>query len=244
MKKITTVIVNEVLWNHLSSKTLHLLSAMHKIKVVSVLLKYPKVLIFSDDIYEKVLYDNNKFYTIATVEPKLKNRTITMNGVSKAYCMTGWRLGYCGGQKEIILGMNKIQSQSTTSTSSISMAAAVEALNGNQDFILIHNQHFKKRRDMIVEKLNNIPGIACDIPQGAFYVYPCCAGCIDKKTSSGKIIKSDEDFMDYLLDSEGIAGVHGKAFGLSPYFRLSYAADEQTLIDACDRIMRACKKLS
>ena len=212
-------------------------------EIAEILLKYPKVLILSDDIYEKVLYDNNKFYTIATVEPKLKNRTITMNGVSKAYCMTGWRLGYCGGPKEIILGMNKIQSQSTTSTSSISMAAAVEALNGNQDFILIHNQHFKKRRDMIVEKLNNIPGIACDIPQGAFYVYPCCAGCIDKKTSSGKIIKSDEDFMNYLLDSEGIAGVHGKAFGLSPYFRLSYAADEQTLIDACDRIMRACVKL-
>ena len=212
-------------------------------EIAEILLKYPKVLILSDDIYEKVLYDNNKFYTIATVEPKLKNRTITMNGVSKAYCMTGWRLGYCGGPKEIILGMNKIQSQSTTSTSSISMAAAVEALNGNQDFILIHNQHFKKRRDMIVEKLNNIPGISCNIPQGAFYVYPCCAGCIDKKTSSGKIIKSDEDFMDYLLDSEGIAGVHGKAFGLSPYFRLSYAADEQTLIDACDRIMRACVKL-
>ena len=212
-------------------------------EIAEILLKYPKVLILSDDIYEKVLYDNNKFYTIATVEPKLKNRTITMNGVSKAYCMTGWRLGYCGGPKEIILGMNKIQSQSTTSTSSISMAAAVEALNGNQDFIVIHNQHFKKRRDMIVEKLNNIPGIACDIPQGAFYVYPCCSGCIDKKTPSGKIIKSDEDFMNYLLDSEGIAGVHGKAFGLSPYFRLSYAADEQTLIDACDRIMRACVKL-
>ena len=212
-------------------------------EIAEILLKYPKVLILSDDIYEKVLYDNNKFYTIATVEPKLKNRTITMNGVSKAYCMTGWRLGYCGGPKEIILGMNKIQSQSTTSTSSISMAAAVEALNGNQDFILIHNQHFKKRRDMIVEKLNNIPGIACDIPHGAFYVYPCCAGCIDKKTPSGKIIKSDEDFMNYLLDSEGIAGVHGKAFGLSPYFRLSYAADEQTLLDACDRIMRACVKL-
>ena len=212
-------------------------------ELAEILLKYPQVFILSDDIYEKILYDNIDFYTIAAVDPKLKNRTITMNGVSKAYCMTGWRLGYCGGPKEIILGMNKIQSQSTTSTSSIRMAAAVEALNGNQDFILIHNQQFKKRRDMIVEKLNNIPGIACDIPQGAFYVYPCCAGCIDKKTPSGKIIKSDEDFMNYLLDSEGIAGVHGKAFGLSPYFRLSYAADEQTLIDACDRIMQACVKL-
>jgi aspartate aminotransferase len=212
-------------------------------ELAGILLKYPKVLILSDDIYEKILYDNNKFYTIATVEPKLKNRTITMNGVSKAYCMTGWRLGYCGGPKEIISGMNKIQSQSTTSTSSISMAAAVEALNGNQDFIKTHNQQFMKRRDMVVEKLNDIAGITCNIPQGAFYVYPSCAGCIDKLTPSGDIIRSDEDFMNYLLDSEGIAGVHGKAFGLSPYFRLSYATDEQTLDDACNRIMRACSKL-
>ena len=212
-------------------------------ELAEILLKYPKVLILSDDIYEKILYDNTEFYTIATVEPKLKNRTITMNGVSKAYCMTGWRLGYCGGPKEIIAGMNKIQSQSTTSTSSISMAAAVEALNGNQDFIKTHNQQFIKRRDMVVEKLNNITGITCDAPQGAFFVYPSCAGCIDKKTPDGETIRSDEDFMNYLLDSEGVAGVHGEAFGLSPYFRLSYATDEQTLNDACDRIMRACTKL-
>mgnify|MGYP001227250841 FL=1 len=212
-------------------------------ELAEILLKYPNVLILSDDIYENILYDNTKFYTIATVEPKLKNRTITMNGVSKAYCMTGWRLGYCGGPNEIIAGMNKIQSQSTTSTSSISMAAAVEALNGNQDFIKIHNQQFIKRRNMVVEKLNNITGITCDTPQGAFYVYPSCAGCIDKITPSGDTIRTDEDFMNYLLDSEGVAGVHGKAFGLSPYFRLSYATDEQTLNDACNRIMRACKKL-
>ncbi len=213
-------------------------------ELAEILLKYPKVLILSDDIYEKILYDNTEFYTIATVEPELKNRTITMNGVSKAYCMTGWRLGYCGGPKEIIAGMNKIQSQSTTSTSSISMAAAVEALNGNQDFIKTHNQQFIKRRDMVVEKLNNIAGITCDAPQGAFFVYPSCAGCIDKKTPEGETIRSDEDFMNYLLDSEGVAGVHGEAFGLSPYFRLSYATDEQTLNDACDRIMRACTSLN
>ena len=213
-------------------------------ELAEIILKYPKVLILSDDIYEKILYDNTEFYTIATVEPKLKNRTITMNGVSKAYCMTGWRLGYCGGPKEIIAGMNKIQSQSTTSTSSISMAAAVEALNGNQDFIKTHNQQFIKRRDMVVEKLNNIAGITCDAPQGAFFVYPSCAGCIDKKTPEGETIRSDEDFMNYLLDSEGVAGVHGEAFGLSPYFRLSYATDEQTLNDACDRIMRACTSLN
>ena len=209
-----------------------------------ILLKYPQVLILSDDIYEKILYDNVEFHTIAEVEPELKNRTITMNGVSKAYCMTGWRLGYCGGPKEIIAGMNKIQSQSTTSTSSITMAAAVEALNGNQDFIKIHNKKFIKRRDMVVEKLNTVPGITCNIPQGAFYVYPSCAGCIGKKTPDGKTITSDENFMNYLLDSEGIVGVHGEAFGLSPYFRLSYATDEQTLNDACDRIMKSCKKLS
>ena len=213
-------------------------------ELAEIILKYPKVLILSDDIYEKILYDNTEFYTIATVEPKLKNRTITMNGVSKAYCMTGWRLGYCGGPKEIIAGMNKIQSQSTTSTSSISMAAAVEALNGNQDFIKTHNQQFIKRRDMVVEKLNNITGIICDAPQGAFFVYPSCAGCIDKKTPEDETIRSDEDFMNYLLDSEGVAGVHGEAFGLSPYFRLSYATDEQTLNDACDRIMRACTSLN
>ena len=212
-------------------------------ELAEIILKYPKVLILSDDIYEKILYDNTEFYTIATVEPKLKNRTITMNGVSKAYCMTGWRLGYCGGPKEIIAGMNKIQSQSTTSTSSISMAAAVEALNGNQDFIKTHNQQFIKRRDMVVEKLNNIAGITCDAPQGAFFVYPSCSGCIDKKTPEGETIRSDEDFMNYLLDSEGVAGVHGEAFGLSPYFRLSYATDEQTLDDACNRIMQACSKL-
>ena len=209
-----------------------------------ILLKYPQVLILSDDIYEKILYDNVEFHTIAEVEPELKDRTITMNGVSKAYCMTGWRLGYCGGPKEIIAGMNKIQSQSTTSTSSITMAAAVEALNGNQDFIEVHNQQFVKRRDMVIEKLNNIPGITCNTPKGAFYVYPSCAGCIGKKTPNGTTITSDENFMNYLLDSEGIAGVHGEAFGLSPYFRLSYATDELTLNDACDRIMKACKQLS
>ena len=212
-------------------------------ELAKILLKFPNVLILSDDIYEKILYDNVEFYTIASVEPRLKNRTITMNGVSKAYCMTGWRLGYCGGPKEIIAAMNKIQSQSTTSTSSISMAAAVEALNGNQDFINIHNQHFKNRRDIVVDKFNNIPGISCKIPKGAFYVYPSCKGCIGKRTPDGDIIKTDEDFMNYLLDSEGIAGVHGEAFGLSPYFRLSYATDENTLNDACNRILRACANL-
>ena len=149
--------------------------------ISKILLKYPNILVLSDDIYEKILYEG-EFHTIASVEPKLKERTLTLNGVSKAYCMTGWRLGYCGGPKDIIKGMNKIQSQSNTSTSSITMAAAVEALNGSQDFIDIHNQHFKERRDLVVSNLNKISGISCDKPKGAFYVYPSCKGCINKKT--------------------------------------------------------------
>ncbi|MBG76929.1 MAG: Aspartate aminotransferase [Alphaproteobacteria bacterium MarineAlpha5_Bin12] len=212
-------------------------------EIASVLIKFPNVLILTDDIYEKIIYENNKFYTLAQVEPKLKNRTLTLNGVSKAYCMTGWRLGYAGGPKNIIAAMNKIQSQSTTSTSSITMAASVEALNGNQDFIIAHNVEFKKRRDMVVKNLNLAKGISCSLPTGAFYVYPNCQGCLGKKTEKGKIINSDEDFMNYLLETEGIAGVHGEAFGMSPYFRISYAASYEILEDACKRIINACEKL-
>jgi len=218
--------------------------SFNELKALSeVLLKYPNVLVLTDDIYEKIIYDDGVFSTIASVEPKMKERTLTLNGVSKAYCMTGWRLGYCGGPREIIAGMNKIQSQSTTSTSSISMAASVEALSGDQEFINLHNIQFKKRRDMVVENLNQIDGINCLIPPGAFYVYPSCEGIIGKKTSAGNTINTDEDFMNFLLESEGIAGVHGEAFGLSPYFRLSYATDEKTLADACNRIERACNNL-
>ena len=218
--------------------------SFNELKALSeVLLKYPNVLVLTDDIYEKIIYDDGVFSTIASVEPKMKERTLTLNGVSKAYCMTGWRLGYCGGPREIIAGMNKIQSQSTTSTSSISMAASVEALSGDQEFINLHNIQFKKRRDMVVENLNQIDGINCSIPPGAFYVYPSCEGIIGKKTSAGNTINTDEDFMNFLLESEGMAGVHGEAFGLSPYFRLSYATDEKTLADACNRIERACNNL-
>ena len=218
--------------------------SFNELKALSeVLLKYPNVLVLTDDIYEKIIYDDGVFSTIASVEPKMKERTLTLNGVSKAYCMTGWRLGYCGGPREIIAGMNKIQSQSTTSTSSISMAASVEALSGDQEFINLHNIQFKKRRDMVVKNLNQIDGINCLIPPGAFYVYPSCEGIIGKKTSAGNTINTDEDFMNFLLESEGMAGVHGEAFGLSPYFRLSYATDEKTLADACNRIERACNNL-
>ena len=239
-------ITNKTKWlmlNSPSNPTGSLYSKQELQKLADVLLKYPQVLIMSDDIYEKVIYDDLEFSTIASVEPKLKDRCLTLNGVSKSYCMTGWRLGYCGAPKEIIAAMNKIQSQSTTSTSSISMAASVEALNGSQDFIDEHNQAFIRRRDLVVNLLNQIDGLSCLKPQGAFYVYPSCAGVIGKQTPEGKKISNDEDFMSYLLESEGIAGVHGAAFGLSPYFRLSYATSDKILKDACARIKRACEKL-
>ena len=229
--------------NSPSNPTGSLYSKQELQKLADVLLKYPQVLIMSDDIYEKVIYDDLEFSTIASVEPKLKDRCLTLNGVSKSYCMTGWRLGYCGAPKEIIAAMNKIQSQSTTSTSSISMAASVEALNGTQDFIGEHNQAFVRRRDLVVNLLNQIDGLSCLTPQGAFYVYPSCAGVIGRVTPDGQKISNDEDFMSYLLVSEGIAGVHGAAFGLSPYFRLSYATSDEILTDACTRIKRACEQL-
>ena len=229
--------------NSPSNPTGSLYSKQELQKLADVLLRYPQVLIMSDDIYEKVIYDDLEFSTIASVEPKLKDRCLTLNGVSKSYCMTGWRLGYCGAPKEIIAAMNKIQSQSTTSTSSISMAASVEALNGSQDFIDEHNQAFVRRRDLVVNLLNQIDGLSCLTPQGAFYVYPSCAGVIGKVTPDGQKISNDEDFMSYLLESEGIAGVHGAAFGLSPYFRLSYATSDEILTDACARIKRACEQL-
>ena len=229
--------------NSPSNPTGSLYSEQELKDLAEVLLKYPQVLIMSDDIYEKIIYDNLEFFTLASVEPKLKDRCLTLNGVSKSYCMTGWRLGYCGASKEIISAMNKIQSQSTTSTSSISMAAAVEALNGTQHFIKDHNKAFVRRRDLVVSLLNQINGISCLTPEGAFYVYPSCKGIIGKETPEGKKIKNDEDFMSYLLESEGRAGVHGAAFGLSPYFRLSYATNDEILKDACSRIKRACEKL-
>ncbi len=212
-------------------------------ELAKVLINHPHVLIMCDDIYEKIIYDGLEFHTLASIEPSLKNRCLTLNGVSKSYCMTGWRLGYCGAPKEIITAMNKIQSQSTTSTSSITMAASVEAISGPQDFILDHNKKFIKRRDLVVSKLNEIDGITCSKPDGAFYVYPNCQDILGKITPNGKKISSDEDFITYLLEDQGVAGVHGSAFGLSPYFRLSYATSDHILEDACNRIQLACSKL-
>ena len=248
-------ITPDQLEHHITSKTKWLMlnspsnptgsvySEEELLNLANVLSKYPNILIMSDDIYEKIIYENVKFSTLASLVPSLKERCLTMNGVSKSYCMTGWRLGYCGAPKDIISAMNKIQSQSNSSTSSISMAAAVEALNGPQDFIEQHNKKFIKRRDIVVSNLNKIEGISCKIPEGAFYVYPSCKGIIGKKTKEGKTIKNDEDFMNFLLDTEGVAGVHGEAFGLSPYFRLSYATNDKILKDACERIKRACDLL-
>jgi len=209
-----------------------------------VLKAHDHVLVLSDDIYEHVIYDDFVFSTAAEVAPELKPRTLTLNGVSKAYCMTGWRVGYGAGPAELINAMNKIQSQSTTHTASISQAAAAAALDGPQDFIAEHNAVFKDRRDLVVSMLNQAPGLACARPEGAFYVYPSCAGCMGKKTAEGKRLESDEDFVTYLLEAEGVAAVHGAAFGLSPYFRVSYAAATELLEEACRRIQRACAALA
>ncbi|MBL8710481.1 MAG: pyridoxal phosphate-dependent aminotransferase [Rhodospirillaceae bacterium] len=211
--------------------------------LADVLLKHPHVWVLTDDMYEHLVYDNFKFATIAEVEPKLYERTLTMNGVSKSYCMTGWRIGYAGGPASLIKAIAKIQSQSTSNPSSISQAAAVEALNGPQDFIARHNVSFRERRDLVVEMLNKAPGLHCHKPEGAFYVYPSCAGVIGKTTPEGKKIATDDDFVTYLLEAEGVAAVQGSAFGLSPHFRISYATSTEALRDACTRIIRACEQL-
>ncbi len=211
--------------------------------LTDVLLKHPHVYIMTDDMYEHLVYDGFKFCTPAEVEPQLYDRTLTINGVSKSYSMTGWRIGYAGGPKELIKAIAKIQSQSTSNPSSISQAAAVEALNGDQSFLAPRNDEFKRRRDLVVDMLNDADGISCIKPEGAFYVYPSCAGCIGKTTPDGKRIESDEDFVTYLLESEGVACVQGEAFGLSPYFRISYATSEEALREACTRIQRACAAL-
>ena len=211
--------------------------------LADVLTKHPHVWVMTDDIYEHVVYEGFEFATIAQVEPGLYDRTLTLNGVSKAYCMTGWRVGYAAGPKQIIKAMNDIQSQSTTHTASISQAAAVAALEGPQDFIPAHNATFKERRDLVARMLNETPGLKCHVPEGAFYVYPSCAGVIGKTTPQGRKIETDEDFVTYLLESEGVAAVHGAAFGLSPYFRISYATSTEALKEACQRIQRACAAL-
>ncbi len=212
--------------------------------LTDVLVKYPNVWILTDDMYEHLVYDDFNFVTPAEVEPALYDRTLTMNGVSKAYAMTGWRIGYAAGPQELIKAMAKVQSQSTSNPCSISQYASVEALNGPQDFLGTRAKAFEERRNMVVDMLNAAEGIFCPMPEGAFYVYPSIEGCIGKKTPAGKVIESDLDFVSELLEAEGVAVVHGDAFGLSPYFRASYATSTEALKEACTRIQKFCASLS
>jgi aspartate aminotransferase len=208
-----------------------------------VLLRHPHVMVMTDDMYEHIWYASTPFATIAQVCPDLYDRTLTVNGCSKAYAMTGWRIGYAGGPTWLIKAMSTLQSQSTTNPSSISQAAALAGLNGPQDFLIDRNKAFKKRRDLVVSMLNDAPGLSCPVPEGAFYVYPDASGVIGKSTPDGKTINSDEDLIGYFLDSAGVAAVHGAAFGLSPAFRISYATSEDILTEACGRIQQACAAL-
>lgn len=208
-----------------------------------VLKTHPNVLIMVDDMYEKLVFDGMKFATLAQVVPGIADRILTVNGVSKAYCMTGWRIGYAHGPAWLIGAMSAIQSQSTSNPSSISQAAALEALNGPQDFIPANNEIFQRRRDLVVRMLNDSPGITCQTPQGAFYVYPSCAGTLGKRTPKGVEIKSDFDFCNALLDEQLVAVVPGQAFGLAPYFRISYATSDDILKKACERIHAFCTSL-
>jgi aspartate aminotransferase len=212
--------------------------------LADVLLRHKHVWVLTDDIYEHLLYDGLSFSTLAQVEPALYERTLTMNGFSKAYCMTGWRLGYAAGPEMLIKTMRKLQSQSTSNPASIVQWAGVEALNGPQDFIARHNAIFVERRDLVVGMLNQAKGLQCPKPQGAFYVYPSIKGAIGKTSRAGAKIASDEDFVTALLEEEGVAVVHGAAFAGSPAFRLSYAASTTALKDACTRIQRFCGNLS
>jgi aspartate aminotransferase len=212
--------------------------------IADVLLRHPHVWVMTDDIYEYIVYDGFQFATIAQVEPRLYERTLTLNGCSKAYSMTGWRVGYAAGAKPLIEAMNMVQSQSSTHTSSISQAAAVAALNGPHDFLAERNRVFRDRRDLVVSMLNQAPGISCPTPEGAFYVYPSCKGVIGRRTPEGGTLASDEDFVTYLLESVGVACVPGAAFGLSPFFRISYATSTEALAEACRRIQRAAAALT
>ncbi len=213
-------------------------------ELTDVLLRHAHVWVMTDDMYEHLAYGDFEFCTPAQVEPQLYDRTLTCNGVSKAYAMTGWRIGYAAGPEHLIKAMRSMQSQSTSNPCSISQWAAVEALNGTQDFLAPNNEKFVRRRNLVVEMLNAAEGISCPMPEGAFYVYPSIVGCIGKRTPNGKVIETDEDFATALLEDHGVAVVFGAAFGLSPNFRVSYATSDEALKEACTRIQSFCASLS
>ncbi len=244
--KLESAITDKTKWLVLNSPSNPTGAGYRKDELIAlgeVLKRHPHVHIMSDDMYEFLVYDDFKFSTIASVVPELFDRTMTLNGVSKAYCMTGWRIGYAAGPKHIIKAMNMLNSQSTSSSSTMCQWAAVEALNGNHDFISSNNKVFVRRRDLVVSALNKIDGITCPTPDGAFYVYPSIKDLIGKQTPHGKTLECDTDFVDYLLSSKGVATVQGKAFGLSPHFRISYATSDENLVEALARIKSAILEL-
>ncbi len=241
-EKLTKAVSKKTKWIIINSPSNPTGSGYTKDEIIAlskILIKYKNLYILSDDIYEHITYDGFKFFTIAQIE-KLKSRTLTMNGVSKSYSMTGWRIGYAAGPKEIIKAMAKIQSQSTSNPTSISQAAAVEALNGTQDFIIERSNSFKERRNFVVDSLNNIKGISCLSPEGAFYVFPNCKKLLNKKTK----LKTDKDFVEKLLEKAEVAVVQGSAFGLDGYFRISYATSMENLKKAMQRIKTFCDSIN
>lgn len=245
-EKLEAAITPKTRWlilNSPSNPTGAAYSAKDLRALADVLLRHPHVMVLTDDMYEHLLFDGFEFATIAAVEPALYDRTLTMNGVSKAYAMTGWRIGYAAGPAWLIKGMAGIMSQSTSNPTSISQYAAVEALNGPQDFLPVRSKVFQERRDLVVSMLNQCTGISCPKPEGAFYVYPSCAGLIGKTAPNGVTIANDEDFAQQLLEAEGVAVVHGAAFGGSPAFRISYATSDALLEEACKRIARFTNSL-
>jgi aspartate aminotransferase len=232
-----------IIFNHPSNPTGAAYTEAELRPLTDVLMRHPHVWVLTDDMYEHLVYDDYKFVTPAQIEPGLYDRTLTMNGVSKAYAMTGWRIGYAAGPETLIKAMTKLQSQSTSNASTISQWASVEALNGPQDFLAERAKVFKDRRDLVVSMLNQAKGLECPTPEGAFYVYPSCAGCLGKETPRGRYLKTDEDFVTGLLEEEGVAVVQGAAFGLSPFFRISYATSTEALEESCRRIQRFCANL-
>ncbi|PPR45908.1 MAG: Aspartate aminotransferase [Alphaproteobacteria bacterium MarineAlpha6_Bin1] len=239
-------ITNRTKWlilNSPSNPTGTMYSELELMNIAKILLKHPHVWILSDDLYEHIVFNNLEFKNILQIENSLKSRTLVVNGVSKAYAMTGWRLGYAGGPKELISQMNILQSQSTTHTSSISQAAAIEALNNSDEFIKKNKKIFQERRNIVFSKLNNFDGFNIFLPQGAFYIYVCCNNLMNKKKNDGTLINNDVELTNYLMDEAGVAVVPGEAFGCSNYFRISFATSIPNLEEGCDKIIDACKKL-